>query len=209
MTTQLLSRRPHRPKPGLGFLDGLALAPSRVHEFCGPARRTQALIAARALDGPVFWIHPAWGPDRLHAEGILPFINPGRLSFVAPRRAEDLLWSMEEVLRAGCVPLVVCELPGLPGLTPVRRLHLAAETAAREQKLSTLGLILLPGAGGAPGVESRWHMAPAHHGDQARWRLERRRARMDPPKAWMLSQDGQSFTLATPPSQQPAGAVSP
>jgi len=202
MSTHLISRRTHRPKQGLSFLDGLSLARARAHEFCGPARRTLALIVARATEGPVFWVHPAWNHDRLHAKGILQFINPGRITFVAPKRPEDLLWCTEEILRAGCVPLVVCELPGIPGLTPVRRLHLAAETAARERKMSPLGLLLIPGQGGAQGVESRWHMKPAHSEVRTQWRLERRRARTDPPKAWDVTHSRGQFTQVgsdTPP----------
>ena len=195
MTNPLLSRHTHRPKPGLAFLPGLSLAKTRVHEFCGPARRTLALIAARATDGPVFWITPGWMQDRLHGEGVLGLINPGRLTLIAPRRPEDILWTMEEVLRAGCVPFVVCELPGLPHLTPVRRLHLAAETAARDHATSPIGLLLIAGAGGAPAVESRWHMKPAHDGDRQRWHLERRRARMEPVAGWRLERVVDGFTV--------------
>ncbi len=173
--------------PALGFLDGLTLARARAHEFCGPARRSLALFVARALSGPVIWIVPAHARDRLHGQGVASLIDPGRLLLVAPRRPEDLLWSMEESLRAGCSPLVLCELPAPPGLTPVRRLHLAAETAVREKGQHPLGLLLIPGDGGAPGVESRWHLSPTRSG----WRLERRRARTQPPMAWDISAEAE------------------
>ncbi len=195
MSNTLLNRRSHRPKPGVTFLDGLSLAPVRAHEFCGPSRRSLALIVARATEGPVYWINPGWARDRLNGEGIAEFIDPGRITFVTPQRPEDLLWSMEEVLRNGTVPLVVCELPGIPGLTPVRRLHLAAETARRERHHAPLGLVLIAGQGGAQGVESRWHMAPSHDEAHARWHLERRRDRMAAPKSWDLRKQGQFFLL--------------
>lgn len=197
MNHPLLTRRSHRPKPGLAFLEGLALAQARVHEFCGPARRTLALIAARATEGPVFWISPGWMQERLNAQAVLGFINPGRLTLIGPSRGDDLLWVMEEVLRSGCAPLVVCELPGLPHLTAVRRLHLAAENAAQDRKVSPLGLLLTAGAGGAAGVESRWHMTPAHIGQRQLWQLERRRARMEPVADWQVERHGHDFSLAT------------
>ena len=183
-----ISRQGAKPRPTLAFLGALRLDRARVHEFCGPARRTLALMAARATEGPVLWISPGWMPDRLNPQGVLSFITPGRLIFVQPRRIEDLLWSMEEALRSGTVALVVAALPDAPGLTPVRRLHLAAETGRAEGQIAPLGLLLTPGEGGAQGVESRWHLAPRHTEHGTSWWLERRRARMEPPKAWELRQ---------------------
>jgi len=203
----LLTKAPHRPAAGAAFLGDLALAPARVHEACGVARHTFALIVAAALRGPIMWIAPAWRPERLNAEGIVRFVDPSRFLFVTPRRDEDVLWSMEEALRAGCVPLVVADLPGPPALTPVRRLHLAAETGAAEGNVCPLGLLLTPGAGGAAGVETRWEMTPRHGPGAARaWALHRRRARMAPEAAWRVGVSGGKFRLDGPLQ---SGDVSP
>ena len=187
----LLNRQSHRHRaaPPLVFLGrDMTLDRARVHEFCGAARQRLALKAAGRLSGPVFWIRPAWGTSRLHAEGMLKLADPARFTFLTPKRPEDLLWCMEEVLRAGLVPLVVADLPGPPGLTAVRRLHLAAETGARDGRVSPLGLLLTPEAGGAPGVESRWSLTPDHQsGGEEAWALARLRARMQPEKTWRLT----------------------
>ncbi|MEL6549801.1 MAG: hypothetical protein AAFQ54_06080 [Pseudomonadota bacterium] len=167
------------------FLGELALETARVHELCGSARRTLALMIAAAMEGPVFWVAPAWHADRLNPDGISDFINPGRLTFVEPSRAPDLLWCCEEVLRTGAVPLLVGDLPGPPALTPIRRLHLAAETGAARGH-APLGLLLTPGEGGAAGVETRWHMAPTAEA-AAPWHLTRLRARAAPPRHWSVS----------------------
>jgi protein ImuA len=184
----LLSRRPHKKKAQLSFLNGLELTLARAHELCGHSRRVLALMIAQNTQGPIFWIRPSWVPDQLNADGVLHFINPGRINFVTPQRPEDLLWCMEEVLRTGAVPLVVGDLPGLPGLTAVRRLHLAAETGTTEGKHAPAGLLLTPDNGGAQGVESRWHMAPRHQEDCMAWLLERRRARTTAVKSWRIEQ---------------------
>ncbi len=178
----LTRRRYDGPEDGVRFLGRLRLVPGRVHELCGPARRTLALIVARECKGEVFWIRPSWELDRLHGDGVAGFLDPARLIFVTVRRAEDLLWCAEETLRSGAVPLMVVDLPAPPALTPVRRLHLAAEAGAAGGS-PPLGLILTP-EGIAAGVESRWSFAQGRGG----WRLDRQRARTAPPCAWRVSE---------------------
>ncbi|MBB94094.1 MAG: hypothetical protein CML68_05750 [Rhodobacteraceae bacterium] len=160
---------------------------ARVHEACGPARRTFALWLAGRMTGPVVWIAPSWEAGRLNPDGMIAFADPARFLFVSPRRSEDLLWACEESLRAGAVPLVVADLPGAPALTPVRRMHLAAEAARDTTGTSPLGLLLTPGDGGAQGVETRWNMAPAHAPGTRGWTLTRARARTAPVRHWHVT----------------------
>ena len=201
----MLSRRPAHPAPTLPLVPGCAemqLAQGRVHEASGPARRTFALWLAARTQEPVIWIAPPWQADRLNADGVQAWTNPARLIFVNPKRTEDLLWTMEEVLRSGATTLAIADLPALPGLTQVRRMHLAAETGASLGQSAPLGLLLTPGQGGAPGVETRWHLSCCHAHGQDNWRLERLRARTAPRKSWEIHLPAKSRTLTVKPKVQ-------
>jgi protein ImuA len=192
--------------PG-GLGPEMALARGRVHEFCGPSRVMLAILTLAGTQGPVVWAFPGWQAERLNAPGIAPYFNPARLILVRARRAEDILWTAEEVLRSGAVPVMVAELVDLPGLTPIRRLQLAAEAGAEAARnrgqIAPIGLLLTPDAGrepgsGAPGVDSRWHLVPAPStgvmaGDSPAWTLTRQRARMAAPGVWALHQESRDM----------------
>ncbi len=182
-------------RPSVTLWQQLSLAQGRLHEAIGPARRFFALQVAAALSGPVMWIRPRWQIDQLNPDGMRPWMDPGRLIDIAPNRPVDLLWCAEEVLRSGTVPLMVVELPEPPGLTPIRRLHLAAEAAMADGAHAPIGLLLTPGPEGAPGIETRWFMRPDHSKDRRRWYLERQRARTAPLAAWHLNPDKTGLKL--------------
>lgn len=199
MTTHLLSRKPMRPGPALSLHPDISLPLGRLHEACGPGRYSFALWLAGQMQGPVLWIAPDWHQDRLNPDGMMPFVDPARFLYAHTRRPEDLLWCIEESLRSGAAPLVIADLPAPPALTPVRRMHLAAESVPTGTT-PPLGLLLLPADGGARGVETRWYMAPAHTPDLRRWHLERRRARTAPPRAWTATQTAPRTGLTLTPT---------
>ena len=193
------------PMPG-GAAAGIGLARGRVHEFRGQSRVALAVQVMAECAGPVLWITPGWQAERLYPDGVAGFADPARLICARARRVEDILWAMEEGLRSGAVPLVVAELPAAPGLTPVRRLQLAAEAGAEAahhagRGIVPLGLMLTGGEEAAAGVESRWRMGPLPAESSlleergAVWRLERERARGAGPAAWVLRRDGRGAVL--------------
>ena len=142
-----LHRAPHRAASEIPVMDGIGLRRGRAHEACGPGRHAFALWAAARTQGPIVWIRPSWQTEHMNPDGMCAQVDPGRVIFVACGRAEDLLWCLEESLRSGAAALAMAELPVPPPLTPVRRLHLAAEAGAATGPAPT-GLLLLPGEGG-------------------------------------------------------------
>ncbi len=184
----LLSRRPHRPAPQITLGDPeIALRLGRVHELCGPARHTLAVTIAAQLGGPVVWITQHAATEFLCPDAIAGHITPGHILFVTPAKRDMLLWAMEEALRDGHAPVVVADLTAPPAMVPIRRLHLAAEAGCGAGICRPLALLLTPGQGGAPGIETRWSLDPAHHHGAGHWTLSRLRARMSPPRDWLMT----------------------
>lgn len=210
MSLSILSDHGPRPRgmvpmPG-GAAAGIGLARGRLHEFRGPSRVALAVQVMAECAGPVLWITPGWQAERLYPDGVAALADPARLICARARRPEDILWAMEEGLRSGAVPLVVAEVPAAPGLTPVRRLQLAAEAGAEAahhagRGIVPLGVMLTGGEAGAAGVESRWRMGPLPATSSlleergSVWRLERERARGAGPAAWRLRREGRGAVL--------------
>lgn len=200
MTLAFTPQAEAAPPAQSAALDMVHLRPGRTHEFCGPARRLLAvwMMARLPAGAPVIWIAPRWGMDRLCPLGLRDWASPEGLIHVAPAHEAECLGCAEDALRSGAVALVVVDVPTPPALTPLRRLHLAAEAGlarrrAQDRKAVLHALVLTPGTGGTPGVESRWHLAEcaeadpsAHAPIQPAWRLHRLRARMAPPAAWWV-----------------------
>jgi protein ImuA len=134
----------------------------------------------------VIWITTLKTFETLNPDAMADHAEPGNVVFVQAARSADLLWAMEETLRSGCAPVVVGDLPAPPAMTPVRRLHLAAETGCGAGLCRPLGLLLTPEEGGAPGIETRWGLTPAYQSGLPRWTLSRLRARMAPPRDWVM-----------------------
>ncbi len=141
-------------------LPGGALARRGVHEVraasygdMGSAIGFAAALAVRAAcvatgkDRLIAWCQQSWGAydmGALYGPGLAAFgIDPGRLLLVNPAREPDMLWALEECVRAGVFAAVVGEVPAASrhfNLRASRRLHLAAEDAGTP-------LILLRGFG--------------------------------------------------------------
>jgi protein ImuA len=199
-----------KARPTQTMIGPLRLDRGRVHEFCGPARHRLAAFVLHEIRGPVVWAHPDRQTERLFCGGFTTLADAARLILARAPREDEVLWAAERALRAGAAPLVVADLGRLPGLTAVRRLQLAAEAGADVARAldlpAPLGLLLTPQGGGAPGVESRWHLAPHHGPACTRWHLTRERARTDQRASWLITADAAGrphLTRVDQPAQPP------
>lgn len=133
--------------------DPFDLRAARVHEAEGRGRRAFALFQATRHPGPLVWIAPAHVPELPMLRG-LPRGVGERLHLFRPNGETDLLWCIEEALRAAPVGLVIAEPERPLSLTAGRRLQLAAEAGR------TTGLILIREGSGSNATETRWHCEP-------------------------------------------------
>lgn len=166
------------------------LRPGRMHEVEGAGRRVFALYQALHHPGPLFWFL------RGHERG-LPFLwglPPGmteRLYLVHAPSEADLLWTVEETLRAPAVGLVLAEPQEPLSLTAGRRLQLAAEAGR------TTAIMLIRQGNGSNVSETRWHCRPVQSPAGSpghEWRLLR--DKRGAPRVWALRWDGKGRTVA-------------
>ena len=185
--------------------DPFALRPHRVHEAEGRGRRTFALFQAARHAGPVVWVIPAHAPE-LPMLRALPRGVGERLHLIRPVGEADVLWCIEESLRAAPVGLVIAEPTAPLSLTAGRRLQLAAEAGR------TTGLMLIGTDAGSNAAETRWTceaMAGPQDSTRHRWCINKNKKGTT--GNWVLNWDGTSaaFDLVSEIGErcQPAGAA--
>ena len=169
------------------LLPQASLAWNRVHECKGPSKIVFALWVAQKVKGIILWIDEAHNQQTLNPDGIYPYVNPAKFLFANIRRKEDILWCTEEAMRYAACPLIIVNISSFnPSLTPIRRINLAG---GKTKENVMVVLLTSEEYEGVQGVETRWHMAPIHDDINLnrKWRLERLRARMAPPKFWSVS----------------------
>jgi protein ImuA len=191
---------------GVGAIDrvlpGGGLARGALHEILGIGGDEEdgALAAAFAahilgrLEGVVLWCLPR---SDLYGPGLAAYgLDPERVVLVRASRDAEILWAMEEGLRALGIAAVVGEVGSLP-MVASRRLQLAAEhsgitafvlrswreggQAARERSLPNAAV-------------TRWRIAALpsrpHRGEpgvgRAWWRVELMRCRGGEPASWEM-----------------------
>lgn len=184
------------------------------------------LSAARPeqTSGPILWAAPA---GDLYAPGLAGFgLDPRRLILVRARNDREVLWALEEALRARVLAAVVGEVAELDR-TAARRLQLAAETAGLPCFLLRRRHLARRGSDAPSAAVTRWRVAPLPSEsdldrtplrerflDQnfigpARWRVELLRCRGAAPADFIMEWDDAtgSFALAATLCDRPLGSA--
>jgi protein ImuA len=188
--------------------------PCGVHEIATPVADAAgvgfvAILLARR-PGPILWCRSrrqAIESGRLYGVGLARFgLAPERLILVEADKPADLLWAMEEGLRAGKYASVVGE-GAAPDLTASRRLQLAAEASEGVALLLSEISAVRPAGRGVPlACMTRWRAASMPTVPEAggpgppRWELELRRCRGGGrPQSWIVEWDDATLSLSLVP----------
>lgn len=194
---------------GLGSLHEVAQGGAGA-EHSEAATLFAAGILAR-LGGPVLWCvgrRDLFGPGLAGAG-----LHPDRVLYAETGREAQILPAMEESLRSGRLSGVVCEV-GRFGLTPSRRLQLAAEVSG------TIAIVLRRAGAHAHREEAnaaatRWQVAMLPSGalaapglGRARWRVDLVRCRGAGAHSWTMEACDAQGRLALAPdlADRPAEA---
>jgi len=135
----------------------------------------------------------------LYGHGLSAFgLDPASFLFVDADKAQDVLWTMEEGARAGCLKAVVGET-GAPGFKQTQRLSRAAAMTG------TPVLLLIPPDSAHPSTAAtRWRIARAP--GALRWHAMLTRCRGGRPKDWFMewNDEAHRFDLAAGVCDRPA-----
>lgn len=151
--------------------------PMRVRD---PQRERASLTLGPDMPLALARVHECSGSAR-HAFGIwVAMLTRGPVMWITQRHRPNRLNpdGMAGLVEPGRFLLVTPER--------ARDLLWCMEEALRSGAVP-LGLILTPGAGGAPGVETRWQFDPGHTPDREEWHLTRLRARNAPVRSWAVA----------------------
>lgn len=214
-----------------GHLPGGGLHRGGLHEVTpasypdmGAATGFLTGLAARCANAqperPLLWCEtdrPPFDQGRLHAPGLAIFgLDPDRLILAEPGRNRDLLWTMEEALRAGVFAAVIAEIPDMLGefdLTATRRLQLAAEEGQTPALLLTGHRNGQGNGKAASAALTRWRISALRMGasesrfDQPCWQVELERCRHGNPASWAVRWQSveHEFAALTPPVEKDTG----
>ncbi len=151
--------RSEAPADGMGA--AAATAARRIFALLLGVRRLHAL----ERPGPLLWCLPAAAAHETgmpYSRGLAALgLDPDRVIIASPRKNRDVLWVVEEAVKAGCLSLVLGEVQG-GGVTAARRLSLAAAEGR-----TPCVLVSPAGQAAVTATATRWRVLPRLSGVDA------------------------------------------
>ena len=113
------------------FAPNIFIQKRRIHQVFGPARIRMLLFLAKKISGPIFWIKSPNEKIFLHPDGIYPWMNSSRVTFIY----SFAYFRLKEV--------IVCNMPGIVKLMQTYCLKANKLTYRQTNELTELLLNLL------------------------------------------------------------------
>lgn len=162
---------------------GARLRCGRVHEIMGAGADMFAVASSAQSEADVVWIALGRDLQTLCPAGLEPHLPPDRILLVEAVSRGEILWAMDQALRANGGFTVIADMPNAPSLKESRHLQLAAEQGGG------LGLILLRGHAGTSAAQTRWNCEPLAD-DAYTWQWICQKGKNGEAGAWRVHSQG-------------------
>ena len=178
------------------FAPNIFVKKRRIHQVFGPARIRMLLFLAKKISGPIFWIKSPNEKIFLHPDGIYPWMNSSRVTFIYAKSQSDKLWAIENIIKDKSSDLIAANLNTTPTFNSIRRLKLGIQNYDNSTN-QPICIFFTDSNNIIRGIESRWSVKnePSWHIsreeipniDTEKWLFKRDYCRSDPSAKWIVT----------------------
>ena len=178
------------------FAPNIFIKKRRIHQVFGPSRIRMLLFLAKKISGPIFWIK---SPDEkifLHPDGIYPWMNSSRITFIYTDSQYDKLWAIENIIKDRSSDLIAANFNTTPAFNSIRRLNLGIKNYNSSAN-QPICIFFTDSAASITGVESRWFVKnePSWHNsigqnlnvNTEKWLFKREYCKRNPNSKWIVT----------------------
>ena len=178
------------------FAPNLFIKKRRIHQVFGPARIRMLLFLAKNISGPIFWIKSPNEKIFLHPDGIYPWMNSSRITFIYANSQSDKLWAIENIIKDKSSDLIAANLNTTPSFNFIRRLNLEIKNYDNFIN-QPICIFFTDSITSITGIESRWSVKnePSWRTSKEeipninteKWLFKREYCRSNPSSEWIVT----------------------
>ena len=178
------------------FAPNIFIKKGRIHQVFGPARIRMLLFLAKKISGPIFWIKSPNEKIFLHPDGIYPWMNSSRVTFIYAKSQNDKLWVIENIIKDKSSNLIAVNLNTTPTFNSIRRLKLGIQNCDNSMS-QPICIFFTDSNTNIRGIESRWSVKnePSWHISREeipnikkeKWLFKREYCRTNPSSKWIVT----------------------